>query len=108
MTSTAKRHSSTALLALFVLECRFAVVLVAFGLVAALSTPAAATADPVVTTAEVLRVVDGDTIDIRDDIRGRLRIRLLGIDTPETKKPGFGVACWGPEATEFARSTMLG
>ena len=32
---------------------------------------------------------DGDTVDIRDDIRGRLRIRLLGIDTPETHKPGY-------------------
>ncbi|BBZ15900.1 hypothetical protein MGAD_02350 [Mycolicibacterium gadium] len=38
-----------------------------------------ATAEPVVTTAEVLRVVDGDTIDVRDDVRGRLRIRVLGI-----------------------------
>jgi micrococcal nuclease len=55
-----------------------------------------------------LRVVDGDTIDIRDDNRGRLRVRLLGIDTPETKKPGFTVGCWGPEATEFAKTTMLG
>ena len=70
--------------------------------------PARAVADVVVTTAEVLRVVDGDTIDIRDDVRGRLRIRVLGIDTPETKKPGYGVGCWGPEATEFAQSTMLG
>jgi micrococcal nuclease len=39
---------------------------------------------------------------------GRLRIRLLGIDTPETKKPGYTVGCWGPEATEFAKSTLLG
>lgn len=90
MTSTAKRYSSTALLALLVLEHRFAAkmaqALLAFGLVAAavLVSPA------------------------RDDVRGRLRIRVLGIDTPETKKPGFDVACWGPEATEFARSTMLG
>jgi micrococcal nuclease len=60
------------------------------------------------TTAVVLKVVDGDTIDIRDDNRGRLRVRLLGIDTPETKKPGCTVGCWGPEATEFAKSTMLG
>jgi endonuclease YncB( thermonuclease family) len=30
--------------------------------------------------------MDGDTVDIVDDVRGRLRIRLLGIDTPETKK----------------------
>ena len=56
----------------------------------------------------MLKVVDGDTIDIRDDVRGRLRVRVLGIDTPETKKPGYTVGCWGPEATEFARSTMVG
>jgi len=58
--------------------------------------------------ATVLKVVDGDTIDIRDDVRGRLRMRVLGIDTPETKKPGYTVGCWGPEATEFAQSTMVG
>jgi micrococcal nuclease len=32
----------------------------------------------------------------------------LGIDTPETKKPGHHVCCWGPEAREFAKSTLLG
>ena len=41
-------------------------------------------------------------------VLGRLRIRLLGIDTPETKKPGYTVGCWGPEASEFAKSTLLG
>ena len=65
-------------------------------------------AQPVATTAVVLKVVDGDTVDIRDDVRGRLRVRLLGIDTPETKKPGYTVGCWGPEATEFAESTLVG
>jgi len=64
--------------------------------------------DPAATTATVLKVVDGDTVDIVDDVRGRLRIRLLGIDTPETKKPGYTVGCWGPEASEFATSTLLG
>jgi micrococcal nuclease len=57
--------------------------------VAALLRPSLAWADPVATTATVLRVVDGDTVDIVDDARGRLRVRLLGIDTPETKKQGF-------------------
>ena len=71
-------------------------------------TAPTASAEPVIATATVLRAVDGDTIDIRDDVRGRLRIRVLGIDTPETKKPGYSVACWGPEATEFARSTLVG
>lgn len=65
-------------------------------------------ADPVATTALVLKVVDGDTVDIDDDVRGRLRVRLLGIDTPETKKPGYTVGCWGPEASEFAKETLLG
>jgi micrococcal nuclease len=75
---------------------------------ALIATSPTVSAEPDSTTAVVLKVVDGDTIDIRDDNRGRLRVRLLGIDTPETKKPGFTVACWGTEATEFAKTTMLG
>jgi micrococcal nuclease len=72
------------------------------------SSPPVVRADPVATTVLVLKAVDGDTIDIRDDVRGRLRVRLLGIDTPETKKPGYTVGCWGAEASEFAKSTLLG
>ena len=78
-------------------------------LVALLAVASPATrADTVTTTAVVLKVVDGDTIDIKDDVRGRLRIRVLGIDTPETKKPGYTVGCWGPEDTQFAKDTLLG
>ena len=73
-----------------------------------LVAPLPVNAEPVASTALVLRVVDGDTFDIRDDVRGRLRVRILGIDTPETKKPGFTVGCWGPEATAFAEVTMVG
>ncbi|MBE1551910.1 micrococcal nuclease [Mycobacterium sp. OAS707] len=76
-------------------------------LIPAIDQPSAH-ADPIATTATVLKVVDGDTVDIVDDVRGRLRIRLLGIDTPETKKPGYTVGCWGPEASEFAKATLLG
>ncbi|AGB26823.1 micrococcal nuclease-like nuclease (plasmid) [Mycobacterium sp. JS623] len=79
-----------------------------FTVVVSLVDVTAARADPVATTATVLKVVDGDTVDIVDDVRGRLRIRLLGIDTPETKKPGYTVGCWGPEASEFAKQTLLG
>lgn len=54
--------------------------LAATGLIAAtLVAPIIPTAAAVDTTAEVLRVIDGDTIDIRDDVRGRLRVRVLGI-----------------------------
>lgn len=77
-------------------------------LTALVIVPVTAAADPVAVTATVLKVVDGDTIDVRDDVRGRLRIRVLGIDTPETKKPGYTVGCWGPEATQFAQTTLMG
>lgn len=47
--------------------------------------------------ATVERVVDGDTlIALR---RGeRLRVRLIGVDAPESVRPEFPVECWGPEA----------
>ncbi len=49
--------------------------------------------------ARVVRVIDGDTIKVR--YRGRRRtVRIIGIDTPETKRPGVGVECGGPQASE--------
>ncbi|MCJ0701814.1 thermonuclease family protein [Frigoribacterium faeni] len=48
--------------------------------------------------AVVERVVDGDTVVVR--VRGeRERIRLIGVDTPETVKPDAPVDCFGPEAS---------
>jgi len=50
--------------------------------------------------ATVTDVVDGDTIDVA--IGGRHeRVRLIGIDTPETKKPDSPIECFGPEASAF-------
>jgi micrococcal nuclease len=55
--------------------------------------------------ATLVDVVDGDTIDVR--IGGRdERVRLIGIDTPETKKPDSPVECFGPEATAFTSSLL--
>ena len=55
--------------------------------------------------ATVAHVVDGDTIDV--EIGGRTeRVRLTGIDTPETKKPNSPVECWGPEASAFTESLL--
>ncbi len=49
--------------------------------------------------APVSRVVDGDTIEVR--IGGRTEdVRYIGVDTPETVKPGTPVECFGPEASE--------
>jgi micrococcal nuclease len=65
-------------------------------------------ADEFPTTAVVLKAVDGDTVDVRDDVRGRLQACLLGIDTPDTKRPGYSVGCGGPQATQFAQDALVG
>ena len=49
-------------------------------------------------TARVTRIVDGDTIVVR--MGGRdLHLRYIGMDTPETVKPGSPVEWMGPEAS---------
>lgn len=54
--------------------------------------------------ARVVAVVDGDTVEVA--VNGRTeRVRLLGIDTPETVDPDRPVGCFGPEAS--ARTTAL-
>jgi micrococcal nuclease len=46
----------------------------------------------------VVKVVDGDTIEV--ELGGRTEnVRLLGIDTPETKDPRKPVQCFGAEAS---------
>ena len=58
----------------------------------------------------VVKVVDGDTIDIDipDANKNYTRIRLWGIDTPESKSPDTGVMYFGPEAAEFTTELALG
>ena len=53
----------------------------------------------------IVEVIDGDTVDIRIGSRTE-RVRLIGIDTPETKKPGEPVQCFGPEATDHTRQLL--
>ena len=49
-------------------------------------------------SAPVTRVVDGDTIEVRLD--GRLeKVRLIGVDTPESVKPGTPVQCYAKAAS---------
>lgn len=50
-------------------------------------------------------VIDGDTVDVIIDGREE-RIRLIGIDTPETKKPNSPIECFGPEATAFTQQLL--
>jgi micrococcal nuclease len=59
------------------------------------------------TAAAVTRVVDGDTVEVR--IGGRTEdVRLIGIDTPETVKPGTPVQCFGERASHFTKRLLEG
>ncbi|HOK66925.1 MAG TPA: thermonuclease family protein [Anaerohalosphaeraceae bacterium] len=57
-------------------------------------------------TFAVTEVIDGDTLDIRTDSGEVVRVRLLGVDTPETKHPTVGVMYFGPEASDFVRKLI--
>ena len=55
-------------------------------------------------TVKVVRVVDGDTLDVAipDGDEATTRVRLWGVDTPEVhnrKRPDF----YGPQASQFAK-----
>ncbi|MCE1178570.1 MAG: thermonuclease family protein [Micrococcales bacterium] len=53
--------------------------------------------------ASVRWVIDGDTLDVTLDGR-RQRVRLQGIDAPESVGKGSPVECLGPEAAAHLRS----
>ncbi len=60
-------------------------------------------------SARITEVVDGDTVKIRayDARRPRYTVRLMGIDTPETVRPGVAVECGGREAkSNLLRATF--
>lgn len=52
----------------------------------------------------VARVIDGDTIQLASGER----VRLIGVDTPETKHPTKPVQWFGREATEFTTQLVQG
>lgn len=56
--------------------------------------------------ARVAEAIDGDTVDLEFAGGRRERVRLLGIDTPETVKPDAPVECYGPEASARAEALL--
>ena len=70
---------------------------------AILATRSSTNSDP--SSGVVKRVVDGDTFIARIGNRD-VQIRLIGVDTPETVKPGAPVECFGPEASDFTKSML--
>lgn len=55
-------------------------------------------------SAVVTRIIDGDTIEINNSIK----LRYIGIDTPESVDPRREVECFGIEASEKNRELVLG
>ncbi|MFQ5454606.1 MAG: thermonuclease family protein [Nitrospirota bacterium] len=52
----------------------------------------------------VIRVIDGDTLEVA----GGERIRLIGVDTPETVHPKKPVEYFGKEASQFTKKMVEG
>ncbi|MFJ6270922.1 thermonuclease family protein [Pseudarthrobacter oxydans] len=53
----------------------------------------------------VVRVVDGDTLIVSIN-NGDHTIRLLNVDTPETKDPNQPVECLGPQASKYLEEAL--
>jgi micrococcal nuclease len=54
---------------------------------------------------KVERVVDGDTLEIQ--LNGKKeKVRLIGVDTPETKKPNTPVMFYGEEASNYTKKRL--
>jgi len=60
-------------------------------------------------TCRVVRVIDGDTLDVNipDGRYDHTRIRLWGVDTPETVHPDKPTQHFGPEASAMTRQLAL-
>lgn len=56
---------------------------------------------------QVTRVVDGDTIEVNFNGEAE-RVRLIGIDTPETVHPNRGEEPYGREASNFTKTWLEG
>ena len=56
---------------------------------------------------EVIRVIDGDTILVKTDT-GSSRVRLIGVDTPETFHPSKPIEYYGKEASLFLTNFLKG
>jgi micrococcal nuclease len=57
--------------------------------------------------AYVSRVVDGDTVEVQLD-GSEEDVRYIGVDTPETVKPGEPVQCFGKRASGFNHQLVEG
>lgn len=61
------------------------------------------------TNATVIRVADGDTLEAQmDGASSTIKVRFLGVNTPETVDPRRAVECFGKEASAFTKQLLEG
>jgi len=72
-----------------------------------LKAPVKSTTKGLLIPATVTRIIDGDTIEV--SFQGKTeKVRLIGVDTPETKHPDKPVQPYGPEAANFTEKQLAG
>jgi micrococcal nuclease len=59
-------------------------------------------------SAEVVRVVDGDTAQMKLRDGDEEGVRFIGVDTPESVAPGQPVECFGKKASRFTTGLLEG
>lgn len=61
------------------------------------------------TNALITRVIDGDTVEaLLDGETSVVKVRFLGVDTPESVDPRRGVQCFGKEASAYTKRLLQG
>jgi micrococcal nuclease len=57
-------------------------------------------------TVKVIRVVDGDTVEVRFNNGATAKVRLIGVNTPETVAPNRPVERYGKEASNYTKQRL--
>ncbi|MED3723858.1 thermonuclease family protein [Geobacillus stearothermophilus] len=57
-------------------------------------------------TVKVIRVVDGDTVEVRFSNGATAKVRLIGVNTPETVHPNKPVEKYGKEASNYTKKRL--
>lgn len=71
------------------------------------TSPSVSSPPSMLMSAQVLRVIDGDTIDVFINAK-KERVRLIGMDTPEAVDHGKPIQCFGPESQDEAKKVLNG
>lgn len=89
-------------------SCSLTIAVVGIVLMLTSCTPAEISPAPATsTTATVVAVVDGDTIDVQTST-GEERVRLIGIDTPEISRDGGVDDCYAQDARNYLDQLVYG